>query len=119
MSEQENGAQRPELTITESNKLVVHFAPLPVTGTYMEYLTAVKEPIELAPVTHKITLSQFIAEDELHEKTFKKTLLASFKTTVIEAGIVPSSDPRLAAFLNIEEVELVACDLLTPKAKRN
>jgi hypothetical protein len=96
-----------DLNVKQTKTIRALYSELPITGTAMQYLVQVTEPIEMVPVIK--TVSQQFGDRDIPTmtETLKANLLLEWKASVknIKESWVHA----------VNEVNLIECDLLVPK----
>lgn len=102
--------QELPVTIKETTTIKALYAQLPVIDTSMRYLVQVLEPIPLVPVEKKIS---WLSEDG-PINTLKDILLVEWYAD-IKMAADDQYDSLPDWMKQVNEVELIECDLLVPK----
>lgn len=109
-------------TIAQLDKLVVRYALLPVVSMAQDYLVEIVEPVSWVPQKMSMSLTE-IWNDRLkgHELIVKTLVLNAWKKAISASnpcGYHSEAQDYIDKMLAIIEVELIECDLLSPKAKK-
>lgn len=92
--------------VVETDTIKVNYYQLPITNLYKEFIVEVLQPMPTVPVVKKITYSSFTQDPK---EVLKELLLNEWHEVIGMATDVPQW------MKDINKVELIECDLLTPK----
>lgn len=105
----------------EFDKLVVKYALVPITSMVQDYLVEIVKPIHWIPQKLSMSLTEiWNAKLEGHEQIVKALVLGAWQKALNGNAPCGTKDAQdwLDKMLAIIEVELIECDLLSPKAKK-
>lgn len=108
-----NLAQGEALKVENDGVLRVRYARLPVLSTALDLMVQIDSPVSLIPQT--MTLKSGEAFKDNFEEILKEKLKLRWEQMILEH---PMGSAASGYFKPIEKVELIECDLLTPKERK-
>ena len=102
------------LTVKKTDTLVVRFVPLPITGIKLEFLVQIVEPLVFVPSIRSLgVMDMFEVISNNTEDCLKAHILRHWKEQLFDIA----EDSDLGWLKNINKVQLIECELLTPIRK--